>query len=77
MRHRQLGPTGRAVSVIGQGTWKMEADDRAAALASLRRGLDAGMNHIDTAELYGEGRVEESSARRSPAGATRSSWSAR
>lgn len=59
MRHRQLGPTGRAVSVIGQGTWKMEADDRAAALASLRRGLDAGMNHVDTAELYGEGRVEE------------------
>jgi diketogulonate reductase-like aldo/keto reductase len=47
------------VPVIGQGTWQMEDDDRASAIAALRRGLDLGMTHIDTAEMYGSGRVEE------------------
>jgi diketogulonate reductase-like aldo/keto reductase len=37
----------------------MERDDRAEAVAALRAGLDAGMSHVDTAELYGGGRVEE------------------
>src|SRR5262249_12785892 len=46
------------VSVIGQGTWNMERDEEG-AIASLRRGLDLGMNHVDTAELYGEGAVEK------------------
>ena len=59
MRHRVFGPTGAQVSIIGQGTWNMERDDRRSAVASLRRGLDLGMNHIDTAEMYGNGKVEE------------------
>jgi len=59
MKHRTFGSTGKQVSVIGQGTWDMEQDDRRAAVAALRRGLDAGMSHIDTAEMYGDGRVEE------------------
>jgi diketogulonate reductase-like aldo/keto reductase len=59
MNHRTFGPTGKQVSVIGQGTWNMERDDRRAAVEALRRGLDAGMNHIDTAEMYGDGKVEE------------------
>ena len=59
MKHRIFGPTGKQVSVIGQGTWNMERDDRRAAIAALRRGLDLGMSHIDTAEMYGDGRVEE------------------
>ena len=37
----------------------MEGDDRKGAIAALRAGLDAGMMHVDTAELYGSGRVEE------------------
>jgi diketogulonate reductase-like aldo/keto reductase len=37
----------------------MEGDDRRGAIAALRAGLDAGMLHVDTAELYGSGRVEE------------------
>jgi len=37
----------------------MEGDDRKAAIAALRAGIDLGMTHIDTAELYGSGRVEE------------------
>jgi diketogulonate reductase-like aldo/keto reductase len=46
------------VSVLGQGTWMMERDDRASAVAALRRGLDLGLTHIDTAEMYGSGKVE-------------------
>ncbi|HYL05799.1 MAG TPA: aldo/keto reductase [Thermoanaerobaculia bacterium] len=59
MRQRTFGPTGRQVPVIGQGTWNMERDDRALAIAALRRGLDLGSTHVDTAELYGDGEVEE------------------
>jgi diketogulonate reductase-like aldo/keto reductase len=59
MQHRVFGSTGRQVAVVGQGTWHFEQSQRAAAIAALRRGLDAGMTHIDTAELYGSGRVEE------------------
>jgi diketogulonate reductase-like aldo/keto reductase len=36
----------------------MEHDRRAEAIAALRRGIDLGMSHIDTAELYGSGEVE-------------------
>jgi diketogulonate reductase-like aldo/keto reductase len=58
MEMRPFGGTGRQVSTIGQGTWHFEHDDRGTAIAALRRGLDLGMNHIDTAELYGSGAVE-------------------
>jgi diketogulonate reductase-like aldo/keto reductase len=57
MDFRSFGRAGR-VPVIGQGTWKMERDDRAGAIAALRRGLDLGLTHVDTAELYGSGDVE-------------------
>jgi diketogulonate reductase-like aldo/keto reductase len=33
--------------------------DRAQAIAALQTGLDLGLNHVDTAEMYGDGRVEE------------------
>lgn len=58
MHSRPFGPTKRSVSVIGQGTWFIENADRKAAVAALRAGLDAGMTHIDTAEMYGSGRAE-------------------
>ncbi len=58
MDQRPFGPTGTLVPVIGQGTWNME-HTRSAAIAALRRGLDLGMTHIDTAEMYGSGAVEE------------------
>lgn len=54
MRHNPFGATGRDVSVIGQGTWYIDRGDRAAAIKALRAGLDAGMSHIDTAEMYGD-----------------------
>lgn len=46
------------VPVIGQGTWYLEEAGRASAIATLRRGLDLGMTHIDTAEMYGAGEAE-------------------
>ncbi len=55
---RRFGPTGRQVPVIGYGTWQLEQDDRRAAIAAIRRAVDVGATHIDTAELYGRGRVE-------------------
>ncbi len=58
MERRPFGPTQRPVPVIGQGTWGMERD-RKTAVAALRRGLDLGMTHVDTAEMYGAGEVEE------------------
>lgn len=54
MRYRPFGATGDMVSVIGMGTWYIDAGDRDAAVAALGAGLDAGMNHIDTAEMYGD-----------------------
>lgn len=59
MEYRVFGSTGVRVPVIGQGTWNMEDDDRREAVAALRRGLDLGMTHIDTAESYGSGEVED------------------
>jgi diketogulonate reductase-like aldo/keto reductase len=52
--HHPFGPTAIDVSVIGQGTWYIDHGDRKRAVASLRRGLDLGMTHIDTAEMYGD-----------------------
>jgi diketogulonate reductase-like aldo/keto reductase len=58
MRTRTFGPTGVEVPVIGQGTWNMELDDPQSAVRALERGLELGMTHIDTAEMYGSGAVE-------------------
>jgi diketogulonate reductase-like aldo/keto reductase len=58
MRYRRFGATGHEVAVIGQGTWYLDQANRAAAIAALRRGLELGMNHIDTAEMYGDGAAE-------------------
>ena len=57
MQH-EFGAGGPAVSVIGQGSWYIEQGDRREAIAALRRGLDLGLSHIDTAEMYGDGRSE-------------------
>jgi diketogulonate reductase-like aldo/keto reductase len=54
-----MGRTGAVVPILGQGTWNLERNQRAGAIDALRAGLDAGMTHVDTAELYGRGEVEE------------------
>jgi len=57
---RPFGATGCDVAVIGQGTWRM--GERAPAqrdeIAALRLGLELGMTHIDTAEMYADGGAE-------------------
>jgi diketogulonate reductase-like aldo/keto reductase len=59
MERRRLGTTKTEVPVIGQGTWYIDNADRRSAIAALRRGLDLGLTHIDTAEMYGSGAAEE------------------
>jgi aryl-alcohol dehydrogenase-like predicted oxidoreductase len=62
MEHRRLGKTGRSVSVIGFGAWAIGGDwggvDEAAALRALHAAADAGVDLIDTADVYGDGRSE-------------------
>lgn len=58
MRYRELGGAGTRASVVGQGTWYMEREPED-SLRALRHGLELGLNHIDTATLYGDGKVEE------------------
>ena len=54
MQKRPFGSLDATVSVIGQGTWQLDGRNDAGAIAALKRGLDLGMTHIDTAEMYGE-----------------------
>jgi aryl-alcohol dehydrogenase-like predicted oxidoreductase len=63
MEERILGKTGRAVSVIGLGTWQLGADwgevDEADALAVLDAAVASGVTFLDTADVYGDGRSEK------------------
>jgi diketogulonate reductase-like aldo/keto reductase len=59
MQSHSFGQTGREVAVVGQGTWYIERGQRAAVVGALRHGLDLGMTHVDTAEMYGSGAAEE------------------
>ncbi|WP_047014068.1 aldo/keto reductase [Paenibacillus sp. IHB B 3415] len=56
-----LMPDGAVLPRLGQGTWTMgeHAANRAEEIAALRHGVELGMNLIDTAEMYGDGRSEE------------------
>ena len=55
---RTFGSTRRRVAAIGQGSWKIEESAAESAVAAMRRGLDLGLTHIDTAEMYGSGAAE-------------------
>lgn len=59
MIKRQFGTLKQSIPVIGQGTWQMPESGKARqeAIASVRAGIEAGLTHIDTAEMYG--RAEE------------------
>ena len=59
MEHRPFGSTTHEVAIVGQGTWYIEQAEAKTAVAALRRGLDLGMTHVDTAEMYGSGAAEE------------------
>jgi len=53
VKTKPFGKDGPLVPVIGQGTWPIPDED------ALRFGISLGMTHIDTAEMYGDGRSEE------------------
>lgn len=61
MDTKPFGWTGVRVPVIGQGTWHMGESrrQREREVTALQLGLDLGLTHIDTAEMYGSGGAEE------------------
>jgi len=68
MRTRKLGYTNLQFTTVGLGTWAIGGggwewgwgpQDDTESIASLRRGLDLGINWIDTAAAYGLGHAEE------------------
>jgi aryl-alcohol dehydrogenase-like predicted oxidoreductase len=66
MPARMLGRTGRAVSVISLGTWQLGADWGQVrpedALSVLAASVEAGVTMFDTADVYGDGRSEQTIA---------------
>ncbi len=67
MKKRPLGSTGEHLTVVGLGTWSIAGGgwaygwgktDESVAMATIHRALDAGINWIDTAPVYGLGRAE-------------------
>lgn len=62
MQYRELGRTGWKVSTVSFGAWAIGgswgAVDDKDSLAALHRSIDLGVNFIDTADVYGDGRSE-------------------
>jgi aryl-alcohol dehydrogenase-like predicted oxidoreductase len=67
MDYRSLGRTGWEISEVGFGAWAIGGEwgtvSEADALAALHSTLDQGVNFIDTADVYGDGRSERLIAR--------------
>jgi aryl-alcohol dehydrogenase-like predicted oxidoreductase len=67
MRYRPLGRTGWRVAEISFGAWAIGgswghvSDDE--SLATLHKAVECGVNFIDTADVYGDGRSERLIAR--------------
>jgi methylglyoxal reductase len=61
MRRRRLGAKGPEISVIGYGAWEAGGtawgpnESEQVVIDAIRTGLDAGIDWIDTAEVYGDG----------------------
>ena len=55
--YHAFGATNLKVPVVGQGTWNMERNPKM-SIDALRYGIELGLTHIDTAEIYGDGAVE-------------------
>jgi aryl-alcohol dehydrogenase-like predicted oxidoreductase len=67
MQQRELGRTGLRVSTVSFGAWAIGgswgAVDDAESMRALHAALDCGVNFIDTADVYGDGRSERLVAR--------------
>ncbi|MFF6783023.1 aldo/keto reductase [Streptomyces sp. NPDC012510] len=66
MEERAFGRSGQHASVVGLGTWQLGADwgdvDDKEALAVLEAAAESGVTFFDTADVYGDGRSEETIA---------------
>ncbi len=63
MEYRSLGKSPLRISEIGFGAWAIGGDawgpvEDAASIAAMERGLELGINFIDTADVYGSGHSE-------------------
>lgn len=62
LERRPFGPIGRALSPVGFGAWAIGGTwgevSEADAVAALNTALDGGVDFIDTADVYGDGRSE-------------------
>jgi aryl-alcohol dehydrogenase-like predicted oxidoreductase len=62
MDQRPLGTTGVDVTEVGLGSWKLGGDwgdvTETRAREAIEAALDAGVNFLDTADVYGDGRSE-------------------
>ncbi|HEX6399869.1 MAG TPA: aldo/keto reductase [Actinomycetota bacterium] len=64
MRTRRLGSRGPEVSAIGLGAWEAGGtawgpnESEETVIAAMRAALDAGIDWVDTAEVYGDGESE-------------------
>ena len=67
MEYRQLGRTDMRISTIGFGAWAIGGSwgnvSDEDSLRALHRAIDRGVNFIDTADVYGDGRSERLIAR--------------
>jgi diketogulonate reductase-like aldo/keto reductase len=67
MEHKKLGRSDTEIPVIGMGTWNVAPPDtyapshvdEPAVIEALKAGIEMGLTHIDTAEMYGDGRAEK------------------
>ena len=62
MQYRKLGRTGFEVSTVSFGAWAIGGDwgsvEDQESMAALHKAIDTGVNFIDTADVYGDGRSE-------------------
>lgn len=67
MEFKELGKSGIKISAIGLGTWQWGAQEwgwgrqygRVDVLAAFQKALELGINFVDTAEIYGQGKSEQ------------------
>ena len=59
MKQINLGATSLKISAMGLGIMRMEAKSSEQAAAAIDTAYDHGINFIDSAEIYGQGKSEE------------------
>jgi predicted aldo/keto reductase-like oxidoreductase len=58
MQYREFGNTGFRISALGFGAMRLPFGDEQKSIAAMRRAFDLGVNYVDTAHGYGDGKSE-------------------